>query len=464
MRHGTTLQRQLAILRGSLPQVAVAVVLAALVAFLASNMLPRVYEARATLLVGQALAPNAPDLDQLLASQRLTQTYAEMVTMRPLMTEVIDDLDLQTTPEQLASRVTSQSSSGSLFLSITVDDSDPAMAATIANHFAAALVEASPSVLLDPSPSGRTNLLRIVEPAIEPSASIAPRVLMNTLLAAVVTLILVVTLAFILDYLDDRLRSPDSVGDAAPEVPILGMLTGEEVEQASGQLTIMARRSSRLAAAYQDIRTHLGFARPGTDLRSLVVAGESSSIGTAELAANLAIAFAQAGSKTIVIDADVRDPKLHGLFRQPNDSGLTTLLADSTATLEQVGRSSAAIPGLVVIAAGPTQTPSALMFRPDEIGRVLQTLRDEADVLIVRAPSLPDLGETAILAAATDGTLLVIQGGRTTRQDLLQVVESLRRTGAPLLGFVYVQAGDATSWFRARRRSAVQPSARRRET
>jgi capsular polysaccharide biosynthesis protein len=174
MRDDLVLRRQLAIVRARGPVVLIAVVVAMLAAYVGSGFLPRVYEARATLLVGQALAPNAPDFDQLLASQRLSQTYASMATMRSIVLKVLDRLELTEPPGELEEHVIAQTASDSLFLTITAQNADPATAAEIANAFADELVLASPDVLLTPDQPGGANLLQVVDPAVAPLHSRLP--------------------------------------------------------------------------------------------------------------------------------------------------------------------------------------------------------------------------------------------------------------------------------------------------
>jgi succinoglycan biosynthesis transport protein ExoP len=287
---------------------------------------------------------------------------------------------------------------------------------------------------------------------------------MNTLLAAVVTLILAVGLAFLVEYLDDRLRSPGAVADVAPDVPILGTLIAEDPATIGAQPTVVTRPASAMAAAYNGIRTQLGFARPGIDLRSLLVVGEPGSVGSAEVAANLAVAFAQAGSRTVVVDADFQEPRLHTLYRQPNDIGLVALLNDASLAPRQVGRPWPNLPGLVVIPVGATPRMADQLLQPDRLHRVLSALQAEADIVIVRGPSLPDAGEAAVLAAATDGALLIVHGRQTTRQHLAEIRRSFRLAGADLVGIAYVDGSDTATRIRSRIRSVYQPSPRRRES
>src|ERR1035437_906802 len=140
------LRRQLIILRAWLWLLVASVLLAASSAFLASGAMPKIYEAQSTLTVGQSRTASNPNSDQLLAAQRLSQTYATVVTMRPLAQRVIVRVGLQMTASQLLSEVQAAAPNNSALIYITVSDTDPGKAAEIANAFADELIAASPAI------------------------------------------------------------------------------------------------------------------------------------------------------------------------------------------------------------------------------------------------------------------------------------------------------------------------------
>jgi capsular polysaccharide biosynthesis protein len=125
--------------------VAVAVLLASVVAYALSSFQPKTYEGKATLIVGQSLSGINPDYNQLLVSQRLSQTYASVATTTPILAKVIDKLGLKDTPGQLADRVSATAAADSALLTITARAGNPAGAATLANALAEELIGAAPA-------------------------------------------------------------------------------------------------------------------------------------------------------------------------------------------------------------------------------------------------------------------------------------------------------------------------------
>ena len=271
------LRRLMVMARTWLPLMVVAAVMAGAAAFVVSNLQQKVYEAKATLIVGQALSAANPDYTQLLVAQNLSATYATIAKTRPVLESVIKALDLDETPSELATRLEVNAPRDSALLTIAVQDTVPARAAAIANALAEQLVAVSPTIqgraaafqksidqdvtatqslieatqarvdaliavedrtadqeaelqalegrlaslrstyatLLSFSSGSPTNLLTVVEPADTPASSVWPRTLLNTLLAAAFGLMVVVGIAFLLEQLDDTIKDPDTIQDVA---------------------------------------------------------------------------------------------------------------------------------------------------------------------------------------------------------------------------------------------------------
>lgn len=140
------LRRQLAIVRAWLPLLVASVILAAGAAFVGSNLMEKVYEAKSTLIVGQSLSAVNLEYNQLLVSQRLTATYARLATTRPILESVIKQFGLPGTADDLAKRVTAEAALDSTLLTVTARDTVPARASAIANALAEQLIAASPAI------------------------------------------------------------------------------------------------------------------------------------------------------------------------------------------------------------------------------------------------------------------------------------------------------------------------------
>ncbi len=198
-------------------------------------------------------------------------------------------------------------------------------------------LEQTYATILDFSSTSGANLLTVVDPATPPPQPSSPRVLLNTLIAAIVGLALALALAFLLEYLDDRLKSADDV-EAILGLPTLGAITrmkgGSDRSEIYRLATLLYPRSPA-AEAYRSLRTNTEFASVDAPMKTLLVTSSIPGEGKTTTAANLAVAMAQAGHRTILLDADFRKPGVHKLFNLSNSTGLSNLLRRDRAAIEE---------------------------------------------------------------------------------------------------------------------------------
>jgi polysaccharide biosynthesis transport protein len=492
-------RRQVGLVRKWLPLLIAGVVLSAAAAFGLSSIQERIYEAKATLIVGQALRTLNPDVNQLEVSQRLSTTYATVATKRPALEAVIAKLQLAQTPDELAQHVSAEAPTDSTLLTITANDPDPARAAAIANAVADLLIKESPAIqgvesdfqaslqaqlkatleqindtqarverlgaletqtpeqlsrvetlqdhlvtlratyagLLAASAQSASNLLSIVEPAIASDTPISPKTLLNTLLAALVGLLLAAVVAGIVEFLDDRVKS----SDAALEITGLSTL-GSVGRMSIGRgrpefyrLATLINPRSGVAEAYRSLRTNIEFASVDKSIQTLLVTSARPHEGKTVTAANLAVAFAQADRRTILVDADLRKPGVHVMFGIPNEDGLTTLLRDEKVTVDKVANTTEQA-NLRVVTTGPLPPNPAELLGSQRMHRAVVKLKAKADIVIFDTPPVQVVIDAAVMGAYLDATVLVVDVGRSRRGALRQAAEALARANATVLGVI----------------------------
>ncbi len=316
--------RELAIIRARLPLIIACIVLAAVGAFLFSNVQAKVYEARATLIVGNSISAN-PDYTGLLVSQQLATTYATIATTRPVLEAVIAKVGLGTTPDELLKNITASTETGQPLVTITARDGDAARAAAIANALAEELIAKTPDVggstaearaaiakdikatqdqiasvqsqvvtlsaIQNRTPTQEATLatlqqqlvslratlatlvayasssaaitLSVIEPAVAPTIPISPRPLINTVIAAILGLLIAGALVLIAAYLDDRIKTPEDVEEVVG-LPTLGSVMrmgGERGRSEIYRLVTLLYPRSAVAESYRMLRSNLEFAR-----------------------------------------------------------------------------------------------------------------------------------------------------------------------------------------------------------
>ena len=491
------LRRQIVVLRSWLWLLGASVLLAASIAFLVSGAMPKIYQARNTLIVGQSLTAANPNYDQLLAAQRLSQTYASVATTRPLAQRVIDHLGLRMSADQLLGEVRADAPANSALVYITVSDTDPARAAAIANGLADELIAESPAIqgkqadlqkqiqdnldatqaamtqtqdqidqltnlsvrtdtqnqqlqilesrldslratyaaLLPNLDSNSSNLLTIVEPAIAPTSPSSPRTLLNVLLAAVLGLLAAVGLAFLVEYLDDTVTSSDDVQlvTGLPTLGVVPAMSGDPKRGEMYRLETLLNPRSPVAESYRMLRTNIEFTSVDTPLRTLLVTSSLPQEGKTTTSGNLAVVFSQAGYKVLLVDCDLRKPGIHGLFRLQNQTGLTTLFRDDTATVKSVAQDTE-LEKLSIVTSGPLPPNPAELLGSRRWQAILESLKAEADLVIIDSPPLQAVTDAALVATGVDGTVLVIRARRTRRGAVRQGRDALARGGGKILG------------------------------
>jgi protein-tyrosine kinase len=183
------------------------------------------------------------------------------------------------------------------------------------------------------------------------------------------------------------------------------------------------------------VRTNVEFADVDSGLHSLLVTSASVGDGKSTVAANLALAFAQAGRRTILVDADLRQPSLHTYFDLTNTFGLTTLLRSEVIDTAHVVRA-VDEPNLRIITSGPLPPNPAELLGSNRMRAIVGTLKSEADLVVFDSPPSAAVTDAAVLAGLVDGTIVVVAAGITRRHVARQLDESLTRVGGRVIGVV----------------------------
>lgn len=288
-----------------------------------------------------------------------------------------------------------------------------------------------------------TDSLTLVEEAEIPPAPIRPRVLVNTLLAAIVGAMLALGVIFLIEYLDDRIKSPQDLY-AVLDAPLLGAVarmpsTGRKHKGAVNDENLIVAHQPRhpIAESYRRLRTNLRFSSVNEPLQIMLVTSAAPSEGKTTTAANLAVAVAQAGHRVVLVDADLRKPQLHKLFGLNKGPGLTDALLSEADTAFFVRETT--VPNLRIVTSGSIPPNPAELLGSQPMQHLLQQLRQSADLVIVDAPPLLAVTDAQVLVNHVQGVLLVVNAGSTTRALLSNAAAALMQVEARLLGVVLNQ-------------------------
>lgn len=211
------------------------------------------------------------------------------------------------------------------------------------------------------------------------------------------------------------------------------------------ELLVHTHPKSVVAEAARAIRTNLMFMSPDNPYRCLLVTSAGPAEGKTTVATSMAIAIAQTGQSVCLVDCDLRKPRVHSVFRERNDKGVTTALLEPGQLRSLVVETQ--VPNLSVLKAGPTPPNPADLMHSEAFGRVLQELRAEFDRIIIDSPPIGLVTDGVILSTRVDATVLVVRALATRRDAAKRAIRSLRDVGANCAGFVLNAVASSERYY-----------------
>src|SRR5688572_3275406 len=287
--------------------------------------------------------------------------------------------------------------------------------------------------------------LSVVEPAHSSNRMIRPRILLNTVLGGAIGMILALGLIFLLDFLDDTYRSLKDF-PRPEDVNILGSIRKIRGQKLSDKIIAHLEPHSPITESYRIIRSRLPFKRGDNLARSIMVTSSMPEEGKSVTAANLAVVFAQANYKTVLVDADLRHPVLHKAFNVKNEAGLGDMLSSRGMRIEDCIKNTS-VNNLQILTSGePLPDPSS-QLGSERMEQILRDLKKIADIVIFDTPPALVFADAITLSSRIDGIIMVIRAGKSTRGAVNQTLLDLQNANANLLGSIFNQSpkGDTFS-------------------
>lgn len=425
------------------------VVLALAAATLVTALTPPRYEASVTFFVSAQTKGGVTDAYQgdLFSQQRVT-SYVDLLTSDRLADMIVaSGRTPGLTAHQVQSRVSARALPNTVLLDASVTDGDRARALSLAQDLArefATLVQ----ILETPSggsvPSVRVEVVAGPRLAATP---VAPTPTRNLGLALVLGLLAGVGLAALREAMDTTVKDAASLTEHV-DAPVLATVPFDARARKSPLILADTTRSTR-AEALRQLRTNLRFVDVDRPVRTIVVTSAGPNEGKSTTACNLAIVFAEAGKRVVLVDADLRRPRLAQYLNLEGAIGLTNVLVGQTrleVALQQWGDER-----VFVLPSGSIPPNPSELLGSRHMTEVLSTLEERFDAVIIDTPPLLPVTDAAVLASTVDGTVLVSRCGRTTTTQARQAADSLKVVGARLLGCVLnmtpTRGADAYTYY-----------------
>lgn len=365
-------------------------------------------------------------------SQARVRSYVETVSTPAVLQPVIDRLGLELTPAQLEKAVSAGADLNTVIITISVSDSSAVQAAAIAQAVGNSLIEVV-NTLERPSNEGPSPVkLSVVAPATAPVAPASPNTRLYLALGLLGGAITGLVIAVLRSTLDTRVRGEHDVRRVT-QAPVLGGIAYDSDATKNVLLTQVHPQSPR-AESFRQIRTNLQFANVARQSKALLITSSLPGEGKTTTATNLAIALAQSGQSVVLVDADLRRPRVDDYLGLDRNVGLTTVLvgaAEVTDVLQPWGEDN-----LFVITSGQIPPNPSELLGSAGMTQILSGLEATFDAVIIDAPPLLPVTDSTVLAQKVGGVVVVIGSSRVRLPELEKSLSALDMVDADLLGIV----------------------------
>jgi polysaccharide biosynthesis transport protein len=278
----------------------------------------------------------------------------------------------------------------------------------------------------------RATNVRVVDPAEVPRVPISPNLRADMTFAVVAGLVLAIGLAFGFEYLDNRIKTPQEL-KAHLGIPFLGMVPTVSTEREPNPL-LDNGVPPNFAEAFKSVRTNVLFSSAEEGLRSIVITSAGPGEGKSLVASNLAVALAQAGQRVLLIDADMRRPRVHEIFGGDQEPGLSNVLSGNAKTSEAVRKSKTS--GLWLLPAGHIPPNPAELLGSRRYTDFIASLSAHFDWVLLDSPPVMVVADSSIVANQSSGVVFVVRADHTSRHSVRAAVEQLEAANAHLIGSV----------------------------
>ena len=390
------------------------------------------YQANTTVVIAKSDGTDgtAATLNDINASQKLATTYSEIAKSELVLNQVIENLGLRTSAKALSKNLAIKPIDDTSILSITAKDLNPKLSAMIANEIANVFSKQVTEIY-------KIENVKQLSVAVTPEKPSNNTLTRDVILAAVIAVMLVAGFAFLRFYLDDTVKHSDDI-EKSLGLSIAGsiMKGNARSRRALSELIVEKSPKAVISENIKSLRTNLQFTSVDTDLETILVTSTNASEGKSFVSANLAISFAQAGKRVLLVDCDLRKGRMHRIFGITNTSGLSNLLAGDLRGLSKYVRTTN-INNLDLITCGTYPPNPSELLASQKNKRLIKILRDHYDIVIFDGAPVGGLADSVILSSLVDETLIVVRDGYTVKNDLIFVKESLDKVGAKIAGVVF---------------------------
>ncbi|MFE9655046.1 polysaccharide biosynthesis tyrosine autokinase [Micromonospora sp. NPDC006431] len=364
--------------------------------------------------------------------QQRVKSYADLLTSDRLAQSVVTESPLGLTADQVQRRISTSTEAGTVLLKATFTDTDQTRTLQTTEALSAKFVELVRKVETPPDGKSPPVKIEIVSGPRVTSSPVAPQPVRNLVIGGLLGLLLGAGLAVLRGVADVRMRDAAALQRVTGS-PLLGEIPFESGAKAAPLIVGEAANSPR-AEAVRKLRTNLRFVDVHEPARVIAVTSALQGEGKTTMACNTAIALAEAGWRVLLIDADLRRPKVADYLGVDGGVGLTDVLVGDVQVGDVVQRWGDK--SLLVLPSGATPPNPSELLGSKAMADLLVALRESADIVVIDTAPLLAVTDGVVVAVQADGALLVTQQGRTSRSQVAAASRALHSVSVRLLGCV----------------------------
>ncbi|WP_062318495.1 polysaccharide biosynthesis tyrosine autokinase [Demequina maris] len=427
------LQDYLRIVRKNWVLIGVLTALGAGVGLAFSLMATPTYSAASKVFVSTAGGSTVTDLAQGNSfTQQRVKTYSDLIGTSAVLQPTIDNLHLDLSVAQLRGKISASTPLNTSVIDISVSDSDPVFAASLATEAANQLIDVVEDIETTDASEGSPVRLTVVQQAEVPQYPVSPKRALNIALGVITGLATGVGIALLRATLDTRIRGERDL-ERITDSPVLGGIVFDPKAKQRPLIVHEDARSPR-AESFRTLRTNLQFLDTERATRSFVITSSIPSEGKSTTAANLAITLADAGARVLLVGADLRRPKMAQYMGIEASVGLTDVLIgrlELDHAIQRWGRSE-----LHLLPSGSIPPNPSELLGSSRMDELINQLNARFDVVLYDAPPLLPVTDAAVLAKLVGGAVVIVAAGKTHAPQLDSALQSLETVGAHVSGLV----------------------------
>jgi capsular exopolysaccharide synthesis family protein len=422
------------VLRSRWVIICVTIAVAVLAAVVVTLLTTPLYEASTRLFVSTTAGASANEIyEGNLFSQERVLSYTKLLTGESLAQRTIDKAHLDMSAQDLREKVKASSAPNTVLIDVAVRDPSPVEARNIADALTDEFV-IMVGELETPEDGSRPAARVVVEQhATVPTKPVVPKTTLNVTIGLVLGLLLGIGLAVLRDRLDNTVKNRQILEEIT-DAGLVATIPFDKARRKDAAISFANDRST-IAEAFRELRTNLQFLEVDNPPRVLVVTSSLPGEGKTTTAINIALALAEADHNVVLVDGDMRRPKVDAYLGLIGSVGFSTVLTGRASLHEvlQTGR----FPGLTVLTSGAVPPNPSELLATKAAHKLLNDLRTGFDYVIVDSSPLLAATDAAVLAAASDGVLVIARFAETKRDQLAHGIGNLKNVGARILGAIF---------------------------